>query len=152
MTDLKIYWSNLTPTRNAWVDNIEDYLDGLQVFYHCEDFQYQRLDRELEIVIPVPQADLSQQEVGNYVRIYQDNIAWYYFVMSYKWTSKTSLRLSLSIDSVNTFIGSHIHFSPKTVIEREHEDRYVSDENDNKKLIKQFDPESEDIPVTQERS
>lgn len=152
MTDLKIYWSNLTPTRNAWVDDIETYLSGLQVFYHCADFQYQRFANELEIVIPVPQADLSQQEVGNYVRIYQDNIAWYYFVMSYKWTSKSSLRLELSIDSVNTFVGTHIHFSPKTVIERQHMDRYILDEDNNKKLIKQFDPENEEVPVTQERT
>lgn len=151
MTDLKIYWSNLTPTRNAWVDDIEDYLSGLQVFYHCEDFQYQRFANELEIVIPVPQADLSQQEVGNYVRIYQDNIAWYYFVMSYKWTSKNSLRLSLSIDSVNTFVGTHVHFSPKTVIERQHKDRYVIDSDFYiKRVIKRFDPENEEIPINQE--
>ena len=72
--------------------------------------------------------------------------------MSYKWTSKNSLRLSLSIDSVNTFVGTHIHFSPKTVIERQHMDRYILDEDDNKKLIKQFDPENEEVPVTQERT
>ena len=153
MTDLKIYWSNLTPTRNAWVDDIEDYLNGLQVFYHCEDFQYQRFANELEIVVPVPQADLSQQEVGNYVRIYQDGTPWYYFVMSYKWTSKNSLRLSLSIDSVNTFVGSQIHFSPKTVIERQHKDRYFIDTNyGSNKLIKLFDPENEEIPVNQFRT
>lgn len=151
MTDLKIYWSNLTPTRNGWVDEIESYLDTLEVYYHCENFQYQRFENELEIVIPVSQADLSNQEVGNYVRFYQDNIAWYYFVMSYKWTSKTSLRLSLSIDSVNTFVGTHVHFSPKTVIEREHEDRYV-ESNTATKLIKRFDPENEEIPITQERT
>lgn len=72
--------------------------------------------------------------------------------MSYKWTSKNSLRLSLSIDSVNTFVGTHIHFSPKTVIERQHMDRYILDEDNDKKLIKQFDPENEEVPVTQERT
>lgn len=107
----------------------------------------------MEITIPVPQADLVNQEVGNYARIYQDDVAWYYFVMSYKWISKNSLKIKLSVDSVNTFMTWGLHFSPKTVIERQHKDRYFIDSDYiANRLIKKFDTENEEIPVNQFRS
>lgn len=123
---LKIYKTVLTPARNALVDNIEYYLAHEANLYHEElNFQYQRFDLDMTIVVKLPQEELTAQDVGNYVSFTQDGKTWYYFVMSYAWRSTEALALNLSLDSVNTFRNDFV-MSPKTSLFRHHEDRFAA--------------------------
>ena len=143
---LKIYRSALTPARNALVENIEYYLSKEAELFHQEDnFQYQRLNLDLDIVVKIPQEELSSQHVGNYASITQDGKTWYYFVISYEWKSTQSLQLKLSIDSVNTF-QNEFTFSDKTTVERQHMDRWMINE-DTGKCVRIIDEQNEELDV-----
>lgn len=143
---LKIYRSALTPARNALVENIEYYLaNEAELFFTEESFQYQRLALDLDIIVRIPQEELSSQHVGNYVSITQDGKTWYYFVISYEWKSTQSLQLKLSIDSVNTF-QNEFTFSDKTTVERQHMDRWMINEETGK-CVRIIDEQNEELDV-----
>lgn len=82
ISKVKIYRTNITPERNALVENIETYLYGLVPTYSNNNFQYQKLGLDLNIKIPVDQDTISNQSIGNYVSIEQDGKTWYYFVLN----------------------------------------------------------------------
>lgn len=120
---LKIYRTVLTPARNALVDDMLYYLENEAELYHEEpNFQYQKFALDMNITVLLSQAELSNQFVGNYVSILQDDKVWYYFVMSYEWKSPNALQLKLSIDSVNTF-RDDFTLTDKTTIDRQHMNR-----------------------------
>ena len=79
---IKIYRTNITPERNALVENIERYLGSLTPTYNNDNFQYLKLGLDLDIKIVMPQNVISNQSLGNYVRIEQDNKGCYYSIMN----------------------------------------------------------------------
>lgn len=129
MSILTIYRSHLSPERNALVDHIDWYLENEAIeLFKFNKFQYQKLALEKTIVVPIEQAELTTQDVGNYLTIQQDNETWYYFIMSYAWTSVNSLTLVLSLDTVHT-LRDKVEWSAKTTITRQHEDRFFETDN-----------------------
>lgn len=82
ISKIKIYRTNITPERNALVENIETYLYGLVPTYSNNNFQYQKLGLDLNIKIPVDQDTISNQSIGNYVSLEQDGKTWYYFILN----------------------------------------------------------------------
>lgn len=121
-SSIKIYKTELMPEKNFKIEGIQDYLDEYcTVTYSNDNFQYIQLKADIEIKINNFQSLISELNVGNYVRIEQDNKVWYYFVLSYEWKSKKTIKLYLSLDSVNTI--TYIVFNDKTTVYREHRSR-----------------------------
>ena len=121
-SSIKIYKTELMPEKNFKIEGIQDYLDEYcTVTYSNDNFQYIQLKADIEIKINNFQSLISEFNVGNYVRIEQDNRVWYYFVLSYEWKSKKCIKLYLSLDSVNTI--TDIVFNDKTTVYREHRSR-----------------------------
>lgn len=71
MSQIKIYKTEITPDRNAKVDQIQDYLNSCVVSYHTDKLQYQKIALDMSIKLPIPQENRFQ--LGNYVCINQDN-------------------------------------------------------------------------------
>jgi hypothetical protein len=102
MNILKIYKTQLTPARNALLDNIEGYLEAIerksllsytgkdQLTYTETDFQFVKPDLELTIKINVPKNNNNLfDSIGNYARIEQqqnngETSIWYYFIIKSK--------------------------------------------------------------------
>lgn len=119
---IRIYQTHLTPARNALVDNLDDYLATLTPHYSSDNFQYQRLALDLIMKIDVKQNVISGHNLGNYLTIEQDSKTWYYFILNTEWSGQQTVKLTLSIDSINTF-RNDLTFNAKTAIQREHRDR-----------------------------
>lgn len=125
-SSIKIYKTELMPEKNFKIEGIQDYLDEYcTVTYSNDNFQYIQLKADIEIKINNFQSLISEFNVGNYVRIEQDNRVWYYFILSYEWKSKKTIKLYLSLDSVNTL--DDIVFNDKTTVYREHRSRATID-------------------------
>ena len=140
---IKIYRTNITPERNALDENIERYLGSLTPTYNNDNFQYLKLGLDLDIKIVMPQNVISNQSLGNYVRIEQDNKIWYYFITKYDWKGVDTVEVSISIDSINTF-ADDFELSDRTVIQRQHGDRFYATTGTNT-LVRRIDPESEQM-------
>lgn len=119
---IRIYQTHLTPARNALVDNLDDYLATLRPHYSSDNFQYQQLALDLIMKINVKQVVISGHNLGNYLTIEQDGKTWYYFILNTEWSGQETVKLTLSIDSINTF-RNDLTFNAKTAIQREHRDR-----------------------------
>lgn len=121
MSTIKIYKTNITPDRNALVDNLSTYLSSLTPAYSNDTFQYIQLSTDISIKVELDQ-EMQVQEIGNYVDLFQDNKHFYFFILKSNWKSTKTIELSLSIDSVNTF-KDDFTFNKKTNIIRQHKDR-----------------------------
>ena len=143
--EITTFETHLSPTRNALVDDIRTYLyDDCTQRYHNDKFGFLKMALDMEVVLPLGQDDVMQNEFGNYAEIVQSDKVWYYFITSCEWTNQNSVKVKLSIDSINTF-RNDLEWSPQTTIEREHLDRMFLG-NDNK-LYRYIDPEPENIPT-----
>ena len=150
ISKIKIYRTNITPERNALVENIETYLYGLVPTYSNDNFQYQKLGLDLTTKIPVDQATIGNQSIGNYVSIEQDGKTWYYFIMNSAWKGVDTVELELSIDSVNTF-QYDFHMTDKTSIKRQHADRFYPSTGNNV-LVRRIDRETEGLAAPKEKA
>ena len=121
MSTIKIYKTNITPDRNALVDDLSTYLSSLTPAYSNDTFQYIQLSADISIKVDLDQ-EMQVQEIGNYVDLFQDNKHFYFFILKSNWKSTKTIELSLSIDSVNTF-KNDFTFNKKTNIIRQHKDR-----------------------------
>lgn len=121
-SSIKIYRTHITPTRNALVDDIEDYLGSLTPTHQDDTFQYLKLGLDLNVVVNVGQSAIANHTLGNYCRIVEDGKIWYYFILNCSWKSANAVELKLSIDSINTF-RNDLTWDDKTTIAREHENR-----------------------------
>lgn len=122
MSTLTLYRTHLTPSKNALVDELSTYLADC-ITYGPVEIQYQKPALDLAIKLTIPQAQLTRQDIGNYAALKQDNMTFYYFIMSAAWKSANTVEVTLSIDSINTFNG-YIRFSNKTTVIRQHENRF----------------------------
>ena len=78
---IKIYKTVLTPSRNALVDDLDEYLNTeATLTYEDSSFQYQKLGLDIDIKINITQDVISNYNLGNYVVIAQDGKKWYYFI------------------------------------------------------------------------
>lgn len=136
---ITLYRTKLSPERNALVDDIAQYLNT------CEseriECQYIKNGLDIEIKLDLPQ-DILSHPVYNYAAIQNENdsLVYYYFIMDAKWVAKSTVRLVLSIDSVNTF-RDRLEWSEKTNVLREHRDRMVvsAGANHGRRIIDEVD-------------
>lgn len=148
-----LYRVDWTAEQNFMVDNINSYLAELDItadrHLNFNDVQFQKHNLDLEIKLPIAQNVLAKK--WNYVKIVNDDdddvwgnpIPFYYYVTKYTWTSQSSCKLELSMDTLNscqTYIKNH--FTAKTHVVREHKDRFVQRLNSNT-LRRKIDVNSE---------
>ena len=98
---IRIYQVEFKPDQNAVVESLQQYLKTATLRYKSDTFQYQQIAIDMVIKVPMEQSQLNIP--GNYVEIIQDNIHYYFYIMNAKWTAKNTLRLVLSMDTLNTF-------------------------------------------------
>lgn len=122
----------ITTTNNFAVDNIEEYLATLssrvitQANYFKQGVQTQcKLDLT-EKALNLGGANYNYCKIQNYdiesnVEVYDEPC--YYYITNKTWKSKKVVILDLTIDSYST-IGSKISLTKRTLIHREHIDRY----------------------------
>lgn len=150
---LKLYKVNFSSSKNVYIDDIETYLaasesSGLVV----DDYQYIR--HGLDITIKL---DLSQDVVNdldlNYMSITNtDEDSYYYFIDKTEQVAVKTVRFYLHLDTVNTLGTNNVscdprNFEPTTLITRQHEDRFVQDDNwrSSHKLVRKVDKVVEDV-------
>lgn len=124
---IKIYTTSLSPQMNAQVDNIEYYLTNkCTLNYDLTELAYVKFDLDMDLKLNIPDGLEIQynKSLGNYVAITQENKTWFYFIIGSEWTAKRTVKLNLSIDSINTFKDNLI-WKSKTHILRQHKDRLL---------------------------
>lgn len=119
-TTLKIYKTQITPQRNAKIDNIGNYLSTCQVTYTDDNFQYIKPQLDMAINIDVSGQFSSVVEqgnasllatLGNYATLNLDSgsakktesVVYYYFILEARWISDETVALKCSLDTINTF-------------------------------------------------
>ena len=154
-----LYQTDITPEKNALVENIGQYLSNCNKLY-VWDVQYFKHD--LETTLKLSDTDLGASSTQNIVDTLStfnyigvanegaDAKGFYYFITGTKWISEKTIQLELRMDTINTFQDDILgHFTNKTRISRQHKDRFhkkasaISDENN--KLMKIVDRVSEGI-------
>lgn len=119
---ITLYKTELTPSRNALVDNLESYLEQ-NISLSEREIQYQKIDLDMSVKINMDQSMLKNQTFGNYAKITIGDEQFYFFIVNAAWKSQNTVELVLSIDSINTF-RYRFEWSDKTTVVREHRDRF----------------------------
>lgn len=128
--------------KNFVVDDIESYLSTISTVTTISNFQYQRFELKKTINLDLdqvwqtkkgslPYGESTVSLKWNYCKITTaDTINYYYFITGYKQISPKTVELSLEMDTLNTFkyyyitTNSTYTLSPKTIVKREHKDRF----------------------------
>lgn len=124
-SQLELYNVDFTPEKNAYVEDLANYLTEDCFVDILNNFQYIKHNLDLTIKIPFPQSELNNLPF-NYVSIKneEDKRVFYYFVIDSEWKSTATVELQLSMDTVNTFQDLEV-FDRRTVIKRQHLDRFL---------------------------
>lgn len=140
-SNVTIYKSGFDKALNARIDNIEGFLSHIQDNIDFSRIVYNKATAKRELRIALDEyysveRDLSQKFNGydycmfkNYV---DDKLVstFFYFIDKISWVANRTLKLDLSIDSINTLILSEDLselLDKTTYVEREHRDRYSSE-------------------------
>lgn len=130
--------------KNFIVDDIEAYLATLTNTKTVSNFQYQRFELKKTIKLNLSQdfqtnsVDNSVNNKYNYLKMTtpigtNGSATYYYFITGYRQIAESTIQLDLEMDTLNTFAYSGVArnnsytLSPKTVVKREHKDRFTSD-------------------------
>ena len=118
--------------KNIAVDDLEDYLSALpanrKIVFSNQNYIRQNLTATIRLELNQTEAEFNSEN-WNYCSIlnYTDGgVAQkkcYYFIDKLEQVSRNVLRLDLFLDSLNT-IGTSISLTKKTLIHREHKDRW----------------------------
>lgn len=139
---IELFQTEITIERNALVDDIDNYLNKCTKTYSVDNFQYQQISGTMTFVIAMSQSKFQgKTNVGNYIRLTQDNKSWYYFVNSVSWQSMNACSLNCTLDTINTF--RDLVFSDETSVSREHKNRVLKVSAN--KYYRLIDKESEGI-------
>ncbi len=123
--------SNIIPSRNFIVDDIETYLATLTKITISE-FQYLRNDLNLSIKISKTQdfTDIITDNNYNYLKVVQNGCNYYYFIVKKSQISQSTIVLDLIMDTINTFkYDIDFEVLNRTKILREHKDRFTLEQN-----------------------
>lgn len=120
-----LYQTQITPERNAKIDDIESYLNTCHTDI-ISNFQYVKIDLDITIKINKDQSKTPAFEY-NYLSIKREDDAkkYYYFILNSTWTSANTISLQLSLDTINTF-WTDLIWTKNTHITRQHKDRFNS--------------------------
>ena len=118
--------------KNIAVDDLEDYLSALpenrKIVFSNQNYIRQNLTATIRLDLNQMEAEFNSEN-WNYCSIknYSDSGVsqkqCYYFIDKMEQVSRNVLRLDLFLDSLNT-IGTNISLTKKTLIHREHKDRW----------------------------
>ena len=139
--------SKLKVEKNWCFDNIETYLASL-TYYDVSNYQYQRFELDKEIRVDFSQSEQTISPSANkydYLRIStivnNAPVYYYYFIIKTRQVSESTIAYQLRMDTLNTFkfsstaANGNYTLSPKTLVKREHKDRFetsidiISEEN-----------------------
>ena len=115
----------IIPSKNFVVEEIESYLTGLTKITIL-DFQYLRNDLKLTIKINKDQGYSESLATYNYnyLKVVQNNVNYYYYIIKKTQTAPSTLVLELVLDTLNTYPwGTAFTISNRTRVKREHKDR-----------------------------
>lgn len=146
------------PNQNYKIDDIEAFLNSYlsndkKVF---DNQQYWKINGIIkEFKLDISQANIKNIHEFNYAKVEMitgdevEFVEWklYYFVVNFEWLSRSTIKLTLRLDTLNTFLDT-LQFHPKTFIEREHCDRwnftdgaYIKDETNQEITLLREIPE-----------
>ena len=118
--------------KNIAVDDLEDYLSALpanrKIVFSNQNYIRQNLTATIRLELNQTESEFNSEN-WNYCSIlnYTDGSVaqkkCYYFIDKMEQVSRNVLRLDLFLDSLNT-IGTNISLTNKTLIHREHKDRW----------------------------
>lgn len=141
MAILKIYKTNLDPTRNMVIENIEDYLGTQTKTYVDNNFQFVKPSLQQTIKVDIKgnydlegNLNLALIKEGNFIAITEkanndqnntQTVTYYYFIMSAEWVADYTVRLTIALDTLNTWWDDiTANMTKRTHITREHKDRF----------------------------
>lgn len=133
-TTLKLYKStNLLESKNFVIEDLSDYLTS-KTLRTITSFQFQRPLLDLIIKINEDQLgiymDKSDFQLCDYLSFtpdYEVGTAktYYYFIKKKTWKASSTIELELRMDVLNTFKWNDDYLpTKKTIVEREHKNRY----------------------------
>lgn len=123
----------LKPEKNFMADNISDFLDDCSTSLTKYNQQYIKHGLNIEVKLITPQdpsgLSLSYNKGINYnycsIQNTNDLKPIYYFIINKEWISVGGLKLQLIMDTLNSFkLGEDYDLSDKTIINRQHKDRF----------------------------
>lgn len=118
--------SKITPERNFIVEDVEEYLSTLLNTITINGFQYLRNDLKLTIKINRGEESVDTIKANNYnyLRVIQNSVSYYYFIVKKTQLATSTIALELALDSINTFLlGRDFYATNRTRVLREHKDR-----------------------------
>lgn len=115
------------PEKNFIVEGLETYLSGLTSI-SIANFQFQRND--LNLTIKINKSQIYTEALStynyNYLKIVQNGVNYYYFIMKKTQVAESTIALELLMDVLNTYKwGDHFTPSATTKALRQHKNRYV---------------------------
>lgn len=123
---LKFYQTPITPKLNCVVDSLTSYLNSLDNMT-LNDYQYVKLALDITIKVNIQQSNVPKFNY-NYVSIKNSDVdkTYYYFIIGTpEWISSDCVKLSLSLDTINTFKDDLV-WTDKTITTRQHKDRFIT--------------------------
>lgn len=139
-TTIKLYFSTgIRPEKNAVIEDIAAYLSTKSsVEYSINRFIEHDTSVSIKIdthvLSPASQYDTAGEKLNPFdyskfdycaIKNDRDTDFVYYYILNKKWTATKTLMLDLAIDSLTSFVGCY-EFTAKTLIEREHKDRFIN--------------------------
>lgn len=122
---IRLYNVGFKTSQNAILDDIEDYLGTLTPVYTYTEFQYIKHALDITIKLPLPQVRVVSPAFNYaFIKNSDDNWGHYYYVNNVEWRAQGTIQVSLSLDTLNTFVD-FLTFNNNTVIHRQHMDRFI---------------------------
>lgn len=149
--EIKFYRTEITPDKNAHLDNVENYLSTCDSFTIENNYFEHDIDRELKITLE--QRYHFGVDGYNYVSIQNDDdgmLVYYFIIGKPKWMSKNSVSLTVSMDTIMTY-NEKLEWSNRTHITRRFKDRFVREvlpKVGYVQLVRKIDKEPEGLNPT----
>lgn len=118
---ITLYRTDLKPDYNGRYENLETYLASCSSAV-LSDFQY--IKPALQTYIKVPMSGYRKTQPYNYLKVDQEGRIYYYFVSRIHWVAESTLGMTLTMDTINTF-WNDITFTQNTHITRKYGNRFA---------------------------
>lgn len=121
---------NFTREKNYVIEDINDFLRRHFLSRTFLNIQFQRFLPKIEIKLDLSQIMAQPKSFFyRYAKIENSDQVntYYYWITNVEWRSTNTVKITLEMDVLNTFnLNIHYRFSNKTLIMREHKDRFRS--------------------------
>lgn len=157
---LNFYKTELNEAKNAYVDDLEDYLETCTITEQVDNFQYIRHELNISIKLDKDQSfvndfNYNYLKIVNTLGIADENFVGYYFITKTTQVAPETILIDLKMDTVNslgqgeTAGGNPRNFLPTTNIQRQHKSRFIKpvswNPNTDVTLYRNIHPQSEGI-------